>query len=1156
MTLGQGQLPAASGRIPVLIELQQEPGALTFAGVLERAGARTPQAIAAAATAAQAQISRVEGEQQTVAATLASPAIGADEMFRVRRAMNGIAATVNADSLDAIRRIPGVKAVHILELEYPTNSTSVPFLGVPALWGNTLGLGLPVTGAGIRIGVIDTGVDYQHATFGGTGLLADYQANNRTSAPDAFYPSAKVTGGWDFAGDAYTGSNAAVPDADPMDCNGHGTHVAGTAAGYGVTAAGATFAGPFGPSAPFTSLRIGPGTAPQASVYALRVFGCTGGTNITVQAIDWAMDPNNDNDLSDRLDVINMSLGSNFGTLTSTSSVAADNAAAAGVIVVTSAGNSGDTYFIGGAPGSASRVISTAASVDDGLPGSGIRVNAPGGLAGKYAAGRGTFGPPAPPGGLTGDVVLALDPADGAGPLTTDACSPLTNAAAIAGNIALVDRGTCGFAVKVEFAQAAGAIGVVVANSNAGNFGDMGGTSAIVVIPSVLVTFADGNAFKGAIPGLNVTLFPDGDTLASFSSRGPRGGGGSRTTLKPDVAAPGYQIVSAQTGVTCTAGACQTPNGSGFLPNSPSLTLNGTSMAAPHVAGVMALLRQLHPSWTVEELKALVMNSALHDVTTFAQGDTRYGPGRIGAGRVDAVLAAQSPVVAFNADESGQVSLSFDGDVQGSVTRVKRLLLVNHGITPQTYDLAFDNVVDAPGVSFSLPGGPSVTLAAGESLELTVQMTADASQMKHTRDASVTATQLPPATPASVASLGAQPRQWLTEEAGYLVLSQGGTPRLRVPVYTAPAGHASMSAADTVVTGGAGTGSTTLPLTGTGLCTGTLGAGPSCTTSGPEDVESLVAPLELQIASPADPFNAPAHTDVRHVGVAYDSGADQLLFGVSTYGAWKTPNDVAFNIHVDCGVYTQGADFAADTCNGVPDGTWDLILFNTNPGTLSALFGTTAQPQDSFITAVFVRTRNSVVFGPPNYVNSVTSAVADTRVFDNDVMLLPVDRTRLKVSNTTGTFQVLRPDLPRQLTALPAVERLPLRRDGHGAVELSRARAVVRRSGLAARPERRRDPGDVEHRQPDHQRLARRAAPPLSQRTGPARGNRLPRYLVGHRPRRDDDGVDADPGAGRERHTHADGHQSRRTAGERDPGVCRPSGDASVRLEHRRWRLR
>ena len=139
-----------------------------------------------------------------------------------------------------------------------------------------------------------------------------------------------------------------------MDCNGHGTHVASTAAGGGVNADGSPYAGPYNGSTPFASMKLGPGVAPRANVYALRVFGCAGSTTLTVAAIEWAVDPNNDSDLSDRLDVINMSLGSNFGSLASTSAIAADNAARMGVIVVASAGNAGDTYTISGSPAPAS----------------------------------------------------------------------------------------------------------------------------------------------------------------------------------------------------------------------------------------------------------------------------------------------------------------------------------------------------------------------------------------------------------------------------------------------------------------------------------------------------------------------------------------------------------------------------------------------------------------------------------------------------------------------------------------------------------------------------------------------------------------------------------------------------------------------------------
>ncbi len=137
-----------------------------------------------------------------------------------------------------------------------------------------------------------------------------------------------------------------------------------------------------------------------------------------------------------------------------------------------------------------------------------LTVNAPSGL-GPYRIGTAAFGPAIVAPGTTGNVVQALDPADGAGPTTFDACSPITNAAAVANNIALVDRGTCGFVVKVKNAQNAGAIAVVVADNAVGSPpAGMAGVDPTIVIPSARVTLADGNAIKAAMGSgtVNVTL--------------------------------------------------------------------------------------------------------------------------------------------------------------------------------------------------------------------------------------------------------------------------------------------------------------------------------------------------------------------------------------------------------------------------------------------------------------------------------------------------------------------------------------------------------------------------------------------------------------------------------------------------------------------------
>src|SRR5262249_58723684 len=108
--------------------------------------------------------------------------------------------------------------------------------------------------------------------------------------------------------------------------------------GFGVTAAGATYAGPYDQfPATYLPLRIGPGVAPQALLYGLRVFGCTGSTGLTTLAIDWSVDPNGDSDFSDHLHVINMSLVSHFGSAVNAPSLSSHNAALAAVIVRTSA---------------------------------------------------------------------------------------------------------------------------------------------------------------------------------------------------------------------------------------------------------------------------------------------------------------------------------------------------------------------------------------------------------------------------------------------------------------------------------------------------------------------------------------------------------------------------------------------------------------------------------------------------------------------------------------------------------------------------------------------------------------------------------------------------------------------------------------------------
>src|SRR5262249_16763217 len=167
-------------------------------------------------------------------------------------------------------------------------------------------------------------------------------------------------GGTDRAGDAYDASatgdvGTPVPDPNPLDCNGHGSHVAGTAAGFGVLADGTTYRGPYDQLTHDThSFAVGPGVAPLAELYAVRVFGCTGTTDVVAEALEWAVD----NDM----DVVNLSLAAAFGTPDPSDALAADSAVAAGVVVVAAAGNDGDIPYVLSSPGSSSKAIAVAAA--------------------------------------------------------------------------------------------------------------------------------------------------------------------------------------------------------------------------------------------------------------------------------------------------------------------------------------------------------------------------------------------------------------------------------------------------------------------------------------------------------------------------------------------------------------------------------------------------------------------------------------------------------------------------------------------------------------------------------------------------------------------------------------------------------------------------
>lgn len=947
---------------------------------------------------AQTQLSRITREQDTVQARLESAEIGGTTLFRNQRVYNGIALKVDAGNLSRIAALPGVSAIYPLETHTIDNAYAADLIGAKDVWDSVAAAGLSYTGKNVSIAVIDTGIDFLHTNFGGPGNVVDDTAYaDAEAATDGFttedtsvFPTAKVVGGWDFVGDDYDASeedtDTPVPDPIPMDCNGHGSHVAGSAAGFGVNDDGTTYTGPWTSALDTMSMRIGPGMAPQAELYALRVFGCGGSTNVTDKAIDWALDPNGDGSFDDQVDIINMSLGSDFGAPESSSTLAADMAVRVGVIVVASSGNAGDTSFISGSPAVATRAINVAATMDAFSIMDGYEVNTPEEIAGIYGASAAVEWPTAID-AVTGNLKY---PADQTG--NTDACAAFPPNY-FEDQIALIDwtlpaEPNCGSVTRANNATAAGAIGVLMIYDAPILEIAITGSSTV---PSMITTQANGAILKSAIAAgdtVNVTLdsalnasvkvvdTAQNDLVASFSSRGPSVG---EVGLKPDIAAPGMTIFSTATGRFLGSTGIEYGTGE------DGASFNGTSMASPIVAGSMAILREQHPDWTAEELKALVMNTATSDVYTGINGTGQvFSPVRVGAGRIDVVNATSNNVIAYNDTIEGAVSVSF-GSVEVSDLYIEDIVVTvsNKGDTDAAYNMAYRAVTDNPGITFammSMANTPvtSITVEAGTSEQFKVQLTASAEDLRNVRDLALTEQQ--------ETLFGVLPRIWLSDESGLIEFSGDGLSDLRLPVHVVARPVSDMqSEAPTFRTEDNQTGTINVNLTGTGV--DTIGGSYDDPDTFPENIVSLVSVFELAATSERLPTSSRLNqmADLQAVGIATDATVTTMdkaaiYIGIATYGEWNTPAELEFDVYFDVN----------------QDGTDDFVLF-TIPIPTAAGDNT-----DVLLTYLVNLSTGSGV--AQDYINYDTGGGPTTNLFNNNVMVLPVYAARLGLTDADATF--------------------------------------------------------------------------------------------------------------------------------------------------------
>jgi minor extracellular serine protease Vpr len=562
---------------------------------------------------------------------------------------------------------------------------SSKFIGAEQL--NRLG----ITGKGIKVGVLDTGIDYTHAMFGGAGTAEAFK-NVNPSALNPGFPTTKVVGGVDLVGTSYSAGGPEFeqtipkPDLNPIDEATHGTHVAGTIAGIGDNNV--------------TSYN---GMAPEASLYAIKVFGENGSTSdmVVIAGLEFAADPNGDGVLDDQLDVVNLSLGSSYGTPKLLYAEAIKNLVNGGTSAVISAGNSGNVDYIVGSPGATTEALSVASSYDDTehnwiFMSSKIKIDAE---SIYVEALEGATTKPIEEAPVAGEFYyIGVADKD----LTDDQVAVLT------GKVALIDRGVVNFNDKIKRASAGGAIGVVVAN-NAPGAPILMGTTDKFSIPAIMVTQDVGNKIKAALKAgtapVSIEFLGDKniekpemiDTISSFSSKGPRSIDGF---LKPEITAPGSNIISAL-------------SGSG----DKIVQMSGTSMAAPHMTGVMALLKQGIKQRGLDLSALELKNIAMGNAKTISVSGKVYPVTRQGAGRVEASeKMINTPIVA------DVPSLAF-GEV-GVATKKNFKTKVNFkNISGQALPVSFVFEGHA-GIKFAPIVDQTLAVSDSQSVEFSFQMDA------------------------------------------------------------------------------------------------------------------------------------------------------------------------------------------------------------------------------------------------------------------------------------------------------------------------------------------------------------------------------------------------------------------------------------------------
>lgn len=568
----------------------------------------------------------IEVEDQDVLKKIKAnhPNVKVEKVFNT--VLQGASIMGTEEDIEKIKMQPGIKEVHHTATYKVELDKSVPFIGGMLLRGEFDEKGQRLTGKGVKVGVIDTGIDYTHGD-----LQRNYQ------------------GGFDLVDE----------DEDPMEtvksqgeATLHGSHVAGIIGANGKYL----------------------GVAPDAEIYAYRALGPggVGTSDQVIAAIEKAVE--------DGMDIINLSLGSSVNGPDYPTSVALDKAVEKGVIAVTSNGNSGPGLWTVGSPGTSEKAISVGASTPP------LEI-------------------PVLELELVPNKTFMLQPLQGSVPWNLTRSHKIVYGGLgypkelqnVKDKIVLVERGEISFTEKVKNADKKGAKAVLIFNNEEGAFS--GGIEEAITIPVVSLTRKDGLFIKDELEKGHewaaTKMRKVQDQLANFSSRGPV----THTWgIKPDVVAPGVKIKST------------VPDG--------YISLQGTSMAAPHVAGAAALIKQAHPDWNPEQVKAALMNTAKQ---ISDDSGRMYNPYEQGAGRIQVEKAVEVKVLAYPG------SLAFGSIVPKSGMTRKTVNITLENKSTNTEKISFATPNSKEGLNWRLP--LSFSLKPQEKRIVTIAVSVDSDKV-------------------------------------------------------------------------------------------------------------------------------------------------------------------------------------------------------------------------------------------------------------------------------------------------------------------------------------------------------------------------------------------------------------------------------------------